>query len=890
MGKRFKRALACMVVVVMCVCGLPVGEIGTKASAVDYEVGDIIEFGNYPQSRVYGALISQLNATSTPWISYNYYSGTGNLSDGKMQPSDYMQYRDVDLGSSRYRAVKFTQYRPYWTGYTHSSVNSYQDDNDYYVNNTYWFKYEPLKWRVLDPSTGLIMCESIIDSQAYQNTVYYYSNYYYQDTTKTTYANDYAKSSIRDWLNDDFYNTVFSAGQKSNIKTTTLNNDCYSSSYPQYNSASTKDKIFLLSHDEAKTSAYGFSSNALTYDIARRAQGTDYAKCQGLYVYRSSSSSSTYNGNSPWWLRSPNYSSDYACEVTSYGYSNNANIVSSTCDGVRPACKLAELKSDTELSEWVSSEDEKDDTYSETYGWCLTNDSYSYGYPENYRIPWSRYFDLYGYNISSLVTTPLSQIKPWNGNCFGLALLSAANYYGLIDLSTYFSNSGKYLYDYGYEKIHTTDSNEQCFSVEGNEAIIETIENAFISQDSVEFSKCEVFENNSDYSKLIEHFTNGTGSPIIVNMASTGDGHTMVLTNDFKPKDIGDGWYCLSAYDSNSPKNSDKLSNPTKEYKRSDSYLLINPTTTEWQYYANDKIQFGSKYHALLQVGTGNLTGRSIWFYDVSLLDKSYFTSTLNLWYKKIQLNIFGSNIKVLDSTNDKTLLKITNGEVEYIADNCEYKVRFNSNFENNITSGTFYTDDYTKLKVISEDSEVLAMSEKTFFSAQPNNAEIIFDFDEATITAICKDNSNDKIEIAAQNIEADYAVKVQSNIIDGNTLSLSVKDDDSSTIEADSINTHIETETDGIDDKNIDIIYNEIPHQHSYSSKITKQPSCTEKGETTYTCSLCGDTYTEVIPPMLNHTDNNNDGKCDICGSDIVASNPSDTCDHICHKGGFAG
>jgi pullulanase len=35
----------------------------------------------------------------------------------------------------------------------------------------------------------------------------------------------------------------------------------------------------------------------------------------------------------------------------------------------------------------------------------------------------------------------------------------------------------------------------------------------------------------------------------------------------------------------------------------------------------------------------------------------------------------------------------------------------------------------------------------------------------------------------------------------------------------------------------------------HSYTSEQTKAPTCTEKGELTYTCSLCGDVYKEEIP-----------------------------------------
>lgn len=35
----------------------------------------------------------------------------------------------------------------------------------------------------------------------------------------------------------------------------------------------------------------------------------------------------------------------------------------------------------------------------------------------------------------------------------------------------------------------------------------------------------------------------------------------------------------------------------------------------------------------------------------------------------------------------------------------------------------------------------------------------------------------------------------------------------------------------------------------HEYEVKQTKAPNCIEEGENTYTCKLCGDTYTEAIP-----------------------------------------
>ena len=40
-----------------------------------------------------------------------------------------------------------------------------------------------------------------------------------------------------------------------------------------------------------------------------------------------------------------------------------------------------------------------------------------------------------------------------------------------------------------------------------------------------------------------------------------------------------------------------------------------------------------------------------------------------------------------------------------------------------------------------------------------------------------------------------------------------------------------------------------ERPHAHRYADKITKQPTASQPGVCTYTCTICGDTYTESIP-----------------------------------------
>ncbi len=74
----------------------------------------------------------------------------------------------------------------------------------------------------------------------------------------------------------------------------------------------------------------------------------------------------------------------------------------------------------------------------------------------------------------------------------------------------------------------------------------------------------------------------------------------------------------------------------------------------------------------------------------------------------------------------------------------------------------------------------------------------------------------------------------------------------------------------------------------HSYESKITVQPTCKAEGVLTYTCSKCGDSYTETIPitthkyvaSITTEATCNNAGvktyKCSICGDTYTESIPA--------------
>ena len=303
--------------------------------------GKKITFGSYPQSEVTDSSLKSVlsskagilptSSNSRAWTSYGYYI-SGNV-------SNFMWYIDVEQGGEKYRGVYFTSYRPDWTIYSSSTVNTDQDNNGYTTSTVYWFKYEPISWTVLSENTtdgtALILCDMIIDSQ----------EYYITDSGtrtidgKTVYPNNYAQSTIRKWLNETFYNTAFSELQKQIILTTTVDNSVTTtnSSSNQYPCENTKDKIFLLSYQDVINSNYGFSSSHSDYDTARQKKSTDYAQSQGVYT----STSSSRADSGCWWLRSPSYGySDCVCIVYYDGGASSCYSVCGTSRGVVPALQI----------------------------------------------------------------------------------------------------------------------------------------------------------------------------------------------------------------------------------------------------------------------------------------------------------------------------------------------------------------------------------------------------------------------------------------------------------------------------------------------------------------------------------------------------------------------
>lgn len=341
MNGRIKKILAVILTAVTLASCLPFGGLfGTSAMTVgELEKGATVCFGSYPQSLVTdGKIKSQLNGKlqsvgDGDWKSCDFAVGSGNWDDGNSEKSDIAKYCDIELqANEKYRAVIFTDYRPYLTGMKAGKNNSNVNENEYFANKVYFFKFESMKWRVLDPEKGLLVCQDIIDSQPFNDYIKYYSASYFGNSDRTHFASDYENSSLRQWLNGGFYSMAFADYEKENIiETVNENKSAYSE---KYSGKDTKDMVFLLSEEEVSRESYGFAAAENDEALTRTAKGTDYSRCMGLFV--NDGDRYTQEEYSHYLLRT-SYSGSCVEYVDGDGSIKNYCNTSQTDMGVRPA-------------------------------------------------------------------------------------------------------------------------------------------------------------------------------------------------------------------------------------------------------------------------------------------------------------------------------------------------------------------------------------------------------------------------------------------------------------------------------------------------------------------------------------------------------------------------
>ncbi len=293
---------------------------------------DCIYFGSYPQGEVvedadnYHAIYKEYADFDKDVIEDAELFAKLEATD----EDDWNVNNEILLDGEKYRRMKRSDATCWGSLYDEEK----DEQNEYYnwKNNSDWhyFKYEPVKWRVLhiEGNKALLLADKVLDDQRYNITS---ENVTWKTSTIRSWLNGYDENENQegeDYGVQNFINSIFGTEEKEAIFTTDLEN-ADNLKHRTEGGEDTKDRIFLLSEKEIYASedapTYGFikafykdddEGNVDLCDEAKRRKSSTYAKAMGTW----SSNNDDYVGNCLWWLRTPGHNTFDAMWVDYNGY------------------------------------------------------------------------------------------------------------------------------------------------------------------------------------------------------------------------------------------------------------------------------------------------------------------------------------------------------------------------------------------------------------------------------------------------------------------------------------------------------------------------------------------------------------------------------------------
>ncbi len=185
---------------------------------------------------------------------------------------------------------------------------------------------QPITWSTLKDygdGTALVVSDKILDAGKYFEGVS-------EGEGGTDYSCTWMSSTVRNWLNGEFYKNAFTTDEQEAI----IEEDVINDDNPAYGTTGgiiTEDKVFLLSLNDVTNTDYGFVESTPGYQ-RRSVKVTAYAKSNGVET-------AVYD-TGLWWLRSPGCTTSRAMVVDDIGGVSDYGSVVNTSLGIRPALRI----------------------------------------------------------------------------------------------------------------------------------------------------------------------------------------------------------------------------------------------------------------------------------------------------------------------------------------------------------------------------------------------------------------------------------------------------------------------------------------------------------------------------------------------------------------------
>lgn len=251
-----------------------------------------LEYGYYPQTIVDdGETINQLNSL-TP-LSSGYYFYDNNY-----------YFKDI--------ASVYPDYSVMYTAH----ASKFSNNEEIITGNSYYFKVEPIKWRLIKETTDnyLLYSDIILDVT------------YFDDV-----SNNYKESHIREFLNNDFYQKAFFLDD-SKIIISEVDNSINSTRDEEndYLCENTFDKVFIPSDADMEKEEFGYTGSTADVNTFH----SDYAALHRITYNK-------YEKTSYYWLRTPSYESSTSVRVMIGGlFGDPCNIKPGFNAGIRPLIQI----------------------------------------------------------------------------------------------------------------------------------------------------------------------------------------------------------------------------------------------------------------------------------------------------------------------------------------------------------------------------------------------------------------------------------------------------------------------------------------------------------------------------------------------------------------------
>ena len=386
------------------------------------------------------------------------------------------------------------------------------------------------------------------------------------------------------------------------------------------------------------------------------------------------------------------------------------------------------------------------------------------------------------------------------GRCFGLSALAVAQYNGDVDLNRYFDRIGDNLNDFGYEDTIYFDSKNYpgyIYTLNGNTEVVNLIDKVQALQHSSKLSQAEVYKDGNTFGQLLDYLYNSKErNPILVTFSTdTSEGlmnHAVVIETSKKPEHyLETDTYFVYCYDPNTPKIENNLEGASSLYNDETPGLEIDLNNDRYRFVMN----YGNGYESTAWTERDMWGGllKSINFYDLSLLDDSFFEEEFQLDTDSISQILFsGKGISINDAETNNILFEASNlngSKLGLYDENIECNPIY-SDFDNDKLGFRFGMNTSGKTFLLQGENELINLyKDRGVFIQSDGNINIAFDDDNQSIKLIsASDDSQIKVMISSRDgykyVETDGSLDTNQELV------IDLSDDDYG-VKTDSDNIH---------------------------------------------------------------------------------------------------